>query len=92
MVDCRDLFAYELRMKEMQLAAAIQKDDEGERKRRSASNSVWNEETRKLASSPLRALLEELTDEHDRRLLEYRQNMNTRVEHEQERIRAILVR
>ncbi|TGZ58963.1 hypothetical protein CRM22_009339 [Opisthorchis felineus] len=86
----KDLFAYELKTKEVELAAAIQKDDEGERNRRQALNTAWNAETRTQATAPLRSLLEQLTVEHDRRLLDFRQTMGDRVERERARIQAIL--
>ncbi|GAA39515.2 hypothetical protein CLF_103734 [Clonorchis sinensis] len=88
--EARDLFAYELKTKEVELAAAIQKDDEGERNRRHALNTAWNAETRTQATTPLRSLLEQLTVEHDRRLLDFRQTMSDRVERERARIQAIL--
>ncbi|KER20571.1 hypothetical protein T265_15288 [Opisthorchis viverrini] len=86
----KDLFAYELKTKEVELAAAIKKDDEGERNRRHALNTAWNVETRTQAITPLRSLLEQLTIEHNQRLLDFRQTMSDRVERERARIQAIL--
>ncbi|KAA3672756.1 small subunit ribosomal protein S26 [Paragonimus westermani] len=84
-----DLFAYELRTKEVELAATIQSDFEGERERRSTLNQLWNQETRTQSINHLQALLGTLVESQDKRLLEFKQAVVDDSSKEMNRLEAV---
>ncbi|KAF8561806.1 hypothetical protein P879_09138 [Paragonimus westermani] len=84
-----DLFAYELRTKEVELAATIQSDFEGERERRSSLNQLWNQETRTQSINHLQTLLGTLVESQDKRLLEFKQSVVDDNSEEMNRLEAV---